>query len=223
MKKMLVVLLFIFSAVPAFAAEHNISINQAYEIPGRYALGFVLDTPETITEESVRSVMENCGKTWGVPMLQIAFYAPGVKQGQGPFLVGNTLDGKKIVILRSKTQEQALFFEKALGYVANTTDLTRPYAENEVVADDDFKGKRIIIEGVVPEVSKSFGKASIFFPEKKYALTGVQCYFALQDPALRKIKAGSTIRVSGVVKGYLMKRVVLEPCTIISIDNQLVY
>ncbi len=191
------------------------------EIPHRYALGQlrVGKTPPTDAEATV--IVLAAAKEWQVARCQIAWYEADKKSGQGVFMVAETIEGATPTILRAENPEDALKLEKSLAYATTVGELASIYLDNEIIADEDFRGKPVMFSSTVSEVAKgAFNRPYVFFPGTDGALTGLTCYFDAKDPVLRKIRKGSQVTVRGTIKGFLMQDVILDPCSVLTLQKQ---
>lgn len=191
--------------------------KKSVEIRGRYALGFVFGAPSDLLDDHIRAVVLAAYDAWKKPIIQVAWYAAGKKAGQGILAVGECRDGE-VSITRPKTPEEAVLMEQSLSFPTSPTTLCRAYLENEITADDDFRGKTVVFEAPIADIARgAFSRPYAFFPSAESSVTGLTCYFSNKDPNLRKIRKGLTVKVRGTVKGFLMQDVVLEDCDILAI------
>ena len=191
--------------------------KKSVEIRGRYALGLVFGAPSDLLDDHIRAVVLAAYDAWQKPIIQVAWYATGKKAGQGVLAVGECRDGE-VSITRPKTHEEAVLMEQSLSFPTSPTTLCRAYLENEITADDDFRGKAVVFEAPIADIARgAFSRPYAFFPSAESSVTGLTCYFSNKDPNLRKIRKGLTVKVRGTVKGFLMQDVVLEDCDILAI------
>ena len=191
--------------------------KKSVEIRGRYALGLVFGAPSDLLDDHIRAVVLAAYDAWQKPIIQVAWYATGKKAGQGVLAVGECRDGE-VSIARPKTHEEAVLMEQGLSFPTSPTTLCRAYLENEITADDDFRGKAVVFEAPIADIARgAFSRPYAFFPSAESSVTGLTCYFSNKDPNLRKIRKGLTVKVRGTVKGFLMQDVVLEDCDILAI------
>lgn len=89
------------------------------------------------------------------------------------------------------------------------------YAQNEVRADEDYKGKRLLVSGTVKRVGKDITDTPYVSFESKGEVFSVQCMFsdAKQAAKLRDISPGKKLSVSGVCEGKL-GNVILSDCRV---------
>jgi len=213
--------LFIFTSI-AYAAD-SIDVEVQSKIGNEFAFLHVYGTPAGATENAMKTVAKDARERLKVKRANVLFYAGN--QGDTSTLVGyySSIAPDKITGKRFSPpwtdQERIKSFNLAPYYEIKAANLVTRYKNNEVVADDDFKGKRISVTGRVQEVGKDFtGAAYVYLVSDKYGFEGVRCYVDKADPTLRLLKRGDSAAISGVVKGFVMKDVGLEKCYIFPPD-----
>lgn len=147
-------------------------------------------------------------------------YDMGKKPGDGVRAFGEmrknkNVDTKEFQEVSGKdTQEKeklGKLFENFIGYQAKAADLHSAYSDNEVVADEDFKGKPVLLQIKVPQIAKdAFGQPYIKVNVDRYGLGGVQIFLDKKDPFLRRIKKGSTIVIKGYPRRFIMQSVIID-------------
>lgn len=210
-------------AGPVMAA--NVSIVNV--IPDRYALLKITDANpgEALDKDAILKFFNEEFEKAKVEHMQFVIYDKGKKEGDGVRALGELVKNSDAGVRyeEPKSQELEKVFEKIIGYNITPEELHSIYSDNEVVADEDFKGKSILIEITVPQVSKdAFDKPYIKVPVDKHGFSGLHIYIDKKDPFLRKIKKGSQIFVRGYPKGFVMKDVVLDGIIISSGDFVLI-
>ena len=143
------------------------------------------------------------------------FYAPNKKPGDGLLAIafsGYDADDPSSGFLRvARDEEHGKKLEKAVAYEIGPGELWQIYDDNEVVADEDFKGKPIMFEVKCTGLAKdATGKPYIKVPVDDIGLKGLQIYLSKDDPFLRKLKKGQTLGVRAYPKRYLMQTVMLD-------------
>jgi hypothetical protein len=97
----------------------------------------------------------------------------------------------------------------------DAADLIRAYKDNEVSADDKYKGKWVKVSGIVGEIKKDITD-SIYVTigtGKQFEFPIVQCFAAKgQAKKAGKLKRGDRITAKGRVDGMLMN-VLVKECT----------
>lgn len=183
-------------------------------IPERYTLAICPNvTPETkLEEKAVLEAAKAVKERDKVEQVGFAFYAPGKKQGDGVIAAGfyNGND-KESYLITPPDEEKAKGLEKTLGYIIAPNDLWKIYDDNEVVADEDFKGKPVLLQVKCTGLAKdALGKAYLKVPLDEFGLKGLQIYLSKDDPFLRKLKKGQNLMVRAYPKKYLMQSVMLD-------------
>lgn len=218
MKRMLVLCVcavMVLFAATAFGAE----IKTMNLIPERYALLMMTDAEpdQPLDKKKILEIVNATFKKLDVAQLQWAVYDKGKKPGDGVRAFGEKRKNKNAEVIEyiECTGEYAVlqgkWMENAIGYQPSPKELYNAYSDNEVVADEDFKGKPILLQIKVPKVAKDpFGKPYIQVAADKTGMFGVHIYLDSKDPFLRKIKRGSQILVRGVTRGFVMQSVVLD-------------
>ena len=129
---------------------------------------------------------------------------------------------EKIKADESLTQAQkdslvAIDKQKEIDLRENQTisakDLYYTYQQNEVSADNNFKGKRFYVEGIVENIKKDIFD-NIYVTLKTGEIIGsVQCYLDNADVA-SQLKKGQRITVYGKCNG-LMMNVLMKDCKVV--------
>ncbi len=178
----------------------------------------VMDSPADPSDRYITALVQEARRRWNVPVSQIGWYAEGRKPGQGIQAMGQSDEGGNVSIRRAGNKEEALLLEKSLCYPTTPGKLSRDYLNNEVVADEDYRGKNVLFTSVISEIARgAFNRPYVFFPSEEGSYTGLTCYFSNNDPNLRKIRKGSAVTVRCTVKGFLMQDVLLERCDILEV------
>lgn len=123
-----------------------------------------------------------------------------------------------------------VFISAAFAYSADietisSINLLTAYSKNELAADKQFKGKEIIVTGIVDEVSKDFsGDVYVSFktpnpfdsnfPKDLNPMSSVQCYFENTD-GLENLSKGDRVSIQGECDGLKMINVVLTDCKLV--------
>lgn len=87
------------------------------------------------------------------------------------------------------------------------------YDANEVAADNNYKGKQLLITGTVNEISKDFTDAIIVQLDGGGYIQEVWCYFD-DAKAAANLSKGDRISVIGKCNGFLMKNVIVKDCSL---------
>jgi hypothetical protein len=190
------------------------------EIRGYYALGRVFGVPPDLPDDHIAAVVRAAHAAWKEKFVQIAWYAADTKSGQGLLAVGEYRGDAAVTIVRPRRPDEALLLERGLCFPTSPEALCRVYLENEVTADDDFRGKDVMFEAAVADIARgAFNRPYAFFPGSQSDVTGLTCYFSGKNPNLRELRKGLTVKVRGTVKGFLAQDVILENCDILAIGE----
>jgi hypothetical protein len=226
MKKLSVILLALVLGLVATGLAFAADITITNVIPNRYALMVFTkaDPGVALDKEIIVKLAREHLEKLSVKDMQYIVYDEGKEAGGGLFRAYGELTtdtGKDVVDFqefainendteeeKKKKLDQMVLVEKSLGYQTTPKELHDAYTDNEVVADEDFKGKSVIMEVTVPQVSKdAFGKPHIKIPVDQYGLFGVTLNLSIDDPLLRSIKKGSNIIVHGQPTGLILNDV----------------
>lgn len=91
-------------------------------------------------------------------------------------------------------------------------DLDTAYDANEVKADNQYKGKTIIIKGTITKIAKDLFDKTYVELRGKSTFLGLQCYVTpAAQSKLGDMTVGTEVRLKGKVKGKMMI-VILESC-----------
>lgn len=207
---MAVVACFLFALAGIANAEESskyYSRIQRFSIPERYELiiGYIKPGIK-IDEETLAKTLEAIRKEYNAPQVQLAFVAEDKKISDGVLGLAGVSGEEKPVYLLPKDEEQAKLLAKVIGYDITPQALWKAYDENEVVADEDFKGKPIMLEGTINEVAKDvFGKPYVKIPVDQHGFFGIQVSLKENDPLLRKLKKGMKVAVQVIPEKFIAK------------------
>lgn len=90
-------------------------------------------------------------------------------------------------------------------------ELFAAYDANEVAADNNYKGKQLLIKGTVNKISKDFTDAIIVQFDGGGYIQEVWCYFD-DAKAAANLSKGERITVTGRCNGFVMKNVMVKDC-----------
>lgn len=227
-------------AVAAVLAVALAGVAWGYEtgvtnkIPGRYALAMVMGTVagQPLDKEALAKEMKALREKEGVPYLQYAVYNEGDKWGRGRVRAfGEVYDdpSEDVEPQEFPPQDQrtdddwdrALYIENVLAYTTTPAELYGAYTDNEVVADDDFKGKFVVMDLVADKIAKdALGNPYITAPAGKNAFNGLHVFIDKDDPFLRQAKKGDRVLVRGTVEGMVMMDVMVKGYIVKILDSQ---
>lgn len=92
------------------------------------------------------------------------------------------------------------------------SELYRAYEANEVSADQQYKGKRLLITGVVENIGKDV-MDNPYVALKIDFLKGVNCYFDYENnKVLSQLNKGQEIQIIGTCAGLTLTDVVVRDC-----------
>jgi hypothetical protein len=224
-KELSVVLLAIASGLVMDAEALAEKTDVRNVIPERFAFVEITDVESDATIDKdyilkqIRAAMEEQLK---VKTLQYIIYTEDQTPGEGVFRAFGELTSipeKEVVEFEEydvknyeNNKERMAFVEKIIGnYEITPKELWEIYSDNEVVADDDFKGKGILMEIKVPGVSKDFNdQPYISVPADRHGFSGIRLQLSKDDPLVRSIKKGSEIIIKGLPQGMSMKDVIVR-------------
>lgn len=203
----LVLAAILFFVPPTQAAEQGKqSGHLMVDMPGRHALLFLTDiAPGTqFDEKSIKQELENQRKQAGVEQIQLVALLAG--QGQKKAcLYAHLRQGFYFEEYKEPRDMQVV--SDLLGYRTTPTDLWNAYSENEVVADETFRGQTLILvfpcEGVAKDISgKPYVETHI-----DGGFKGIRVELSPHDRFLRQLKKGQQIAIQGKPEKFLMQTV----------------
>lgn len=209
-------LLLCVACVPAASAGARES--KVWVIPDRYVVAVVSGMGPTfdVTEAESATALEALRKEYHVPQAQMVYYAQGKRRGDGLLGLAGVYRDEEPMLISPQDDDEAKMLEKVVGCDITPKALWAAYDDNEVVADEDFKGKPVIFEAKAPSVSKDvMGRPYILIPVEQHGLWGVQVFFAKDDPVLRQIKKGANLVVQAFPRGKIVKNVIADGTAII--------
>lgn len=120
----------------------------------------------------------------------------------------------------SNPQIQSAFQKKADEYrehaAISAAALWKSFDENEVAAEDAYKGKPVMVKGVISSITTDVaGRPVVSFQTDKMGLATVNCVFPKDARAtIAVLKKGQTVLIPGVCDGMLMRQVFVKDCTV---------
>lgn len=196
-------------------AERLTNAEVAVSIPGKYAL-LVVNNSAPISqadEEAVKKEAYAKRDALKVSQLQVAFVAEGKKASEELLAVAAIQKGfePEWFLLLPKDEAKAKLLSRVVGYECSAKELWQAFEDNEVVAEEDFKGKPVVIVEKCEGVAKDpFGKIYVKIPVDKTGIFGVNVYLKKDDPQLRQLKKGQTVGLRIFPKGYVVKDVLAD-------------
>ena len=106
----------------------------------------------------------------------------------------STLDDEAKTLLADAEEELA----NAPDYILSADQLYQEYENNEVAADNKYKGKIVLISGTIQDIGKDFMSAYIRIGSDLYL--GVRCSFS-EEASVARLSKGQRVRVKGEVSG----------------------
>jgi hypothetical protein len=117
----------------------------------------------------------------------------------------------------TSAKEQIERLSNLPDFVITAPALAKAYEDNEVAADEKFKGKVIQITAKIENIGKDIiDEPYITFSDgKQYSFRGIQCYFSKNEQSkIGSLKKGQTVTVQGICDG-LMMNVGLKNCVFV--------
>lgn len=203
----------------------GVELNVDYEIPERYVLFTGVSEDGKLDKKEIETDFKQKCNEADVAQCQFAIYAKGDKKGDGIIAMGEQRKDKNVQVspyedISMESRHGAgKVFEKFVAYQIKPKDLYQAYEENEVVADEDFKGKTILINFKIREVAKdAFDNPYITTAVDQHGFKTIHMSLNKKDPFLRKIKKGVTVTVRGTTEKFLIKQVMMKG-EIVTCDN----
>ena len=115
---------------------------------------------------------------------------------------------------------QAAFQRKAAEYrdaaAITPTALWKAFDDNEVAAEDAYKGKLVILRGTISAITTDMaGYPVISFDVDQTGLVKVNCVFAKEDrPVIGKLQKGQTVLIPGTCDGMILGQVFIKKCQV---------
>jgi hypothetical protein len=104
--------------------------------------------------------------------------------------------------------------EQEAGIEITAIDLLKTFQQDEMAGNAKYVDKVLIVTGTVTGVQiDSSGQATVSL-QTNDLLAAVTCSFYQDDEGVKKIKAGSPVRIKGVCTGMLTD-VVLNKCSLV--------
>lgn len=164
-------------------------------------------------EAAIKTEMEAQREKLNVAQLEVAFYVEGTRYGDG--VVAYATAAKDLnpewAFVFPEDDAHAKEIERRLGYDCLPKDLWQAFEDNEVVAEEDFKGKPVRFVGKCEGVAKdSFGKIYVNIPVDKTGYFGIRVYLKKDDPMLRQLKKGQIVALRAIPQRYVAKSVLAD-------------
>lgn len=221
--------------------NYQTKLNVVYEIPNRYILIQIngINPNIEIDKNATVALMKEKLKEYKVEQLQYIIYNGMAKYPDTPmraFGELNSNENSKVLDFRDVEKRAKEFMNdkeimkeiqnagkeptvwisenvaSVLGYYISPKELWQAYKDNEVVADEDFKGKPVLLDIKVQDgLKKDFTDSPyLAYNFDKYGISGLHLEFDKKDPMLRQIKKGQKLLIKAYPKGFVMDSVRLK-------------
>lgn len=115
--------------------------------------------------------------------------------------------------------ERANLLEERKDGTISASNLVASYVENEVAADNNFKGKKFYVEGYIDNIGKDILDKIYVTLKSGDIIRSVQCYIDDQDK-VANLKKGQKITIIGKCDG-LMMNVLMKNCKLVENMDEL--
>jgi hypothetical protein len=125
-------------------------------------------------------------------------------------VIGSVIDGKKGISGSSNT------VVTKPQVIISSVDLAKAYTDNEVKADNSYKGKLADISGQIEDIGESMGSTYITLSDgQEVSITAIQCFFddKAQIEKVSNLKKGDNVTVEGIIDGKSLN-VAVDKCKI---------
>ena len=96
----------------------------------------------------------------------------------------------------------------------DASTLYAEYQANQVAADQKYKGKVVVVSGIIDRIGKDLLDQTLIHMGKS-SLAGVDFTFVKSDSSsIANLKKGQTVSVKGRIDGELLTSVMLKDCTL---------
>lgn len=110
--------------------------------------------------------------------------------------------------------EKMAVIDERKAHTYSATQLIQNYTDNEVRADENFKGKTLYVEGIVSDIKKDIsGNIYVKLESTQNSFREVQCYFDDKETAA-KLEKGMLVTFDGRCEGLLM-HVRMKDCKLV--------
>lgn len=197
-------------------SAHALELEIKDNIPEKFILyNAVVANGETIDEKVVSSEFKQKCKESKVKQCKLAIYNTDkilVAFGENRIDKKARISPFKLIDDSLKSKEYTSFFENILVYETSPNEVYQMYDDNEVVADEDLKGKILLMSDVkIKEVAKdAFNQPYITVNADKHGFNLVMIKLNSKDPFLRKIKKGSKVVVLATPEKFIIHNVLMK-------------
>ncbi|MFN3405597.1 MAG: OB-fold protein [Cytophagaceae bacterium] len=102
-------------------------------------------------------------------------------------------------------------FYKEFDFELTAEQLYRAYEENEVAADQKYKGKKIAVSGRIAGIQKDIIGDTYVLLETNYYVNRIQCYFN-DETVISNLRKGQDFTLIGTNYGMTLTNVILKDC-----------
>lgn len=104
---------------------------------------------------------------------------------------------------------------QAPSYTLSANQLYRDYKDNEVAADQKYKGRIVVVSGTIQSIGKDILDQAYIVIGGEGFLDGVQCMFTKgEESSVARLSNGQRVAVKGEVSGKMVGNVLLKKCTL---------
>lgn len=194
--------------------KYENSLNNSVSVTGKlmYSMTGHHHTPLMINVQSIQIRNEKAINTkvtydaYGLPL-------PRNKEAFNNF---NTVATSIINDIERRKQKENVINDSELKGVnssVSTTQLYKEYKQNELVANNKYKGKRIRVVGIVESVTEDFlGNASVKSTSPDFILGGTMFNVDKEDPYVLNMVPGSKVDMVCIGGGFVMDSPILKDC-----------
>ncbi|HEK0789592.1 TPA: DUF4431 domain-containing protein [Proteus mirabilis] len=194
--------------------KYENSLNNSVSVTGKlmYSMTGHHHTPLMINVQSIQIRNEKAINTkvtydaYGLPL-------PRNKEAFNNF---NTVAISIINDIERRKQKENVINDSELKGVSSsvsTTQLYKEYKQNELVANNKYKGKRIRVVGIVESVTEDFlGNASVKSTSPDFILGGTMFNVDKEDPYVLSMVPGSKVDMVCIGGGFVMDSPILKDC-----------
>jgi len=118
--------------------------------------------------------------------------------------MGSDSPTQETSVVESTAVEPTTVVETTPSITISASDLSKAFEDNEIKANQDYKGKTSETAGVIQEIGESFGITYIVLSSgKEYSIFGVQCYFTDKEQInlIAQKTKGDTVTIIGKIEG----------------------
>ena len=192
---LVIVLCIIFFPVGLYALWKNQSISKGWKIGVTVLIALIVIANLGDDKKDSSSTSDNSSNTENS-----AASSPALTQAQKDSIA----EVERIAVIEERKNQ-----------TITAADLTQNYIDNEVRADENFKGKKFYVEGTVSDIKKDIMDDIYVTLEGSEMFREVQCYFDDKATA-SQLEKGMRVTFFGKCDG-LMMNVLMKNCKLV--DN----